>query len=321
MKKYTTYICVAGLMILFALPVQAGGQNRIVVAADGSGDFTSVQEAINSCRAFQTKEQVIYIKNGIYKEKIIIDSFHTHLTLIGESAGNTIITYEDHAGKEGIGTFNSFTIKALGNHTTIENLTIENSSGPVGQAVALHIEGDNCIVRNCNLLGDQDTLYAAGQKSCQYYINCYIEGTTDFIFGAATAVFDNCTLHSKKNSYITASSAPQSKKFGYVFRHCKLTAAPGVTRVYLGRPWRDYAKVVFIACEMGSHIAPEGWHNWNQPEREKTAFYAEYASTGPGGNSSRRVNWSHQLSKRELKKYNLKNIFSYCSDWSIQSEL
>lgn len=310
------------VLIVFISGFRALAQEeKVVVALDGSGDFTSIQKAIEHCRAFQNQDKLIYIKNGVYKEKLLIDSFFTHLKLVGESADKTIITYGDHVGMDGIGTFNSYTVKVLANYTVIENLTIENSSGEVGQAVALHVEGDCCIIRNCRILGNQDTLYAAGQQSRQYYANCYIDGTTDFIFGAATAVFDNCTLHSKRDSYVTAASTPQDMAFGYVFRHCQLTADAGVTKVYLGRPWRDYARVVFIECEMGAHILPEGWHNWGQPNREKTSFYAEYKSSGPGANQAKRVAWSHQLSKKELKQYTFDRIFTYCSGWNVVSEL
>ncbi len=314
-KKYTLFlICFLALNLASSL---AAGSTRVVVAQDGSGDFTSIQEAINTCRAFQTEEKVIYIKEGIYREKILIDSFFTHLHLIGESRENTIITFGDHANMEGIGTFNSYTLKVMGDFTTLENLTIRNDAGPVGQAVALHVEGDGIRVKNCNLEGDQDTLYTGGQKSRQYYTHCYISGTTDFIFGAATAVFDYCTLHSKKNSYITAASTPQHNKFGYVFRYCSLTAEPDVDKVYLGRPWRDYAQVVFIQCDMGAHIRPEGWHNWGKPEREKTTFYAEYNSQGEGGQPAGRVSWSHQISKKQAKKYTMDRIFAFRSEWKV----
>jgi pectinesterase len=124
------------------------------------------------------------------------------------------------------------------------------------------------------VLKNQDTLYAAGQNTCQYYDSCYIEGTTDFIFGAATAVFACCTVHSKTNSYITAASTPEGKPFGFVFLNCKLTADSGINKVYLGRPWRDYAKVAFLNCGMGGHILPVGWDNWSSPAREKTSFFA-----------------------------------------------
>lgn len=288
----------------------------ITVAQDGSGDFKTIQEAITACRPFQEYEKVIFIKNGIYKEKILIDSFYTNLKLVGESAENTIITFGDHAGMPGIGTFNSYTVKITGNSITLENLTIENSAGEVGQAVALHVEGDQCTFCNCRILGNQDTVYAAGQKSRQYFADCFISGTTDFIFGAATALFDRCTLQSRRNSFITAASTPKGNKFGYVFRYCKLTADPGVDKVYLGRPWRDYARVAFIGCEMGDHILPEGWHNWDQPEREKTSFYAEFGSFGSGAKSGERVLWSHQLTKKATKQYSLENIFKQeDSDW------
>jgi pectinesterase len=315
MNHFTSIVLFISILSLNINSVKAEDNVNIVVAQDGSGDFAAIQEAINFCKAFRNYRQVIYIKNGIYHEKLLIDSFLTHITLIGESTDRTIITNGDHANMEGFGTFNSYTIKVVGDFVTIENLTIENSAGKVGQAVALHVEGDGFIIRKCNLLGNQDTLYAAGKHSRQIYSYCYIEGTTDFIFGAAIAVFDSCTIHSKKNSYITAASTIQENKFGYVFRHCILTSDPDVIDVYLGRPWRDYARVVLINCEMGEHIKPEGWHNWDQPDREKTAFYAEYKSTEPGGDATQRVNWSHQLSNNALKKYTIENIFRYNSKW------
>lgn len=317
MKKYTLLFLIC-FLIFGHLPKAFSKESDVVVAKDGSGDFLTIQEAINTCRAFQTDEKVIYIKNGVYNEKIVIDSFFTHLHLIGESRDSTIITFSHHAGMPGIGTFNSYTLKVLGNFTTLENLTIKNEAGPVGQAVALHVEGDGVTVKNCNILGDQDTLYAAGQKSRQYYANCTISGTTDFIFGAAIAVFDYCTLHSKKESYITAASTPEENDFGYVFRNCKLTAEPDIQKVYLGRPWRDYAKVVFISCEMGAHIRPEGWHNWSKPEREKTAFYAEFNSGGASADAKSRVAWSHQLSKKEVKRYTLDRIFAFSTTWKVE---
>lgn len=309
-------------IILFSFVVEVPAQIQqptFVVAQDGSGDYTSIQEAVTACGAFPAKVKTIFIKNGIYKEKVLIDSFHANISLVGESKEKTIISYDDHAGQPGIGTFNSYTLKILGDRISLSNLTIENTAGEVGQAVALHVEGDYFTVTNCRILGNQDTLYAAGQKSRQYYSHCYIDGTTDFIFGAATAVFDDCILHSKRNSYITAANTPKSNQFGYVFRNCKLTAASEVSKVYLGRPWREYANVVFLNCEMGGHIVPEGWHNWGKPEREKTAFYAEYNSKGVGANPEGRVAWSQQLSKKERKEYSFKTIFRHCSNWNIQA--
>jgi len=307
------YLKPIGLSCLLVLSVVfhsvAQEKLSVTVAQDGSGDYKTIQEAVNSCRAFQTADKIIYIKNGIYKEKVLIDSFLTHIKLVGESTEKTILTFGDYAGKENMGTFRSYTLKITGDDIVVENLTIENSAGEVGQAVALHVEGDRCIFRNCRILGNQDTVYAAGQKSRQYFVDCYIEGTTDFIFGAATAIFDRCTIHSKRDSFITAANTPQGRSFGYVFRNCKLTANPDVKKVYLGRPWRDYAKTVFLNCEMGGHILPEGWHNWDRPSSEKTSFYAEFQCSGIGAKSCKRVNWSHQLRKKEAKQYTLKTIF------------
>ncbi len=316
MKKIKGTIAIISFLIVCCQMVNANSQQRFVVALDGSGDFASIQEAVTACGAFPDETKEIFIKNGVYHEKVLIDSFHGNITVIGESREATILTYDDHAGQPGIGTFNSYTLKVLGDHVELRNLTIENAAGRVGQAVALHVEGDYFKVDNCSLLGNQDTLYAAGQKSRQIYTNSTIAGTTDFIFGAAIAVFRDCLIVSKKDSYITAASTPQGNEFGYVFVDCKLEADTGVTEVYLGRPWRDYAQTVFINCEMGEHIKPEGWHNWSKPNREKTTFYAEYNSSGPGAAPGDRVEWSHQLSKKQLKQYKLKNMFRSCSNWN-----
>jgi len=153
-------------------------------------------------------------------------------------------------------------------------------------------------------------LYAAGEGNRQYFRNCFISGTTDFIFGESTALFENCTLYSKSNSYITAASTPKDKSFGYVFMNCKLTADPNIDKVFLGRPWRDFARVVFLNCEMGNHILSEGWSNWSGTGRDKTAYYAEYGNTGPGANTAKRVSWAKILTKKEAKKYTIGNIFN-----------
>ena len=283
---------------------------KVVVAKDGSGDYTSIQEAINGAKSFPYDKIIVFIKNGVYYEKVKIHEWNPNISLIGESKENTIITYDDYFNKLGLGrntTFYTYTLLVEANNVVLKNLTIENSSGEVGQAVALSIFSDEVAVVNCKLLGNQDTLYASG-KGKQYYKDSYIEGTTDFIFGSATAFFENCQIHSKKDSYITAASTPKDSLFGYVFKNCKLTANQNVSEVYLGRPWRIYAKTVFINCELGKHILPIGWHNWKKTEAEKTTFYAEYKNKGEGFQPEKRVQWSHQLKKREAKKYTLKNV-------------
>ena len=289
----------------------------MVVARDGSGDYTSIQAAIDNTKAFPDKHITIYIKNGLYNEQVKVFSWNNLLTLKGESKANTIIRHHDYFYKIDKGrnsTFHTPTLLVQGNDFIAENLTIENTAGAVGQAVALALEADRCVVSNCIIKGNQDTVYTAGEGNRQYFKNCFIEGTTDYIFGEATVVFEECTIHSKADSYITAASTSANVKYGYVFKNCKLTAAEGATQVYLGRPWRPWAKTVFIESEMGDFIRPEGWHNWSKPEAEKTSFYAEYKNKGRGFKPDQRVNWSHQLTKGEAKKYNLESIFGK-GDW------
>ncbi len=287
----------------------------IIVAQDGSGNFTTVQEAINSVRGEMQERKVIFIKKGTYKEKIVVPTQAMNITLLGENRDQTIITWDDHANitlpgaTKPMGTFKTYTVMVQGHGFHAENLTIENNAPQLGQAVALHVEGDKAVFINCRFLGNQDTIYAGSQTSRQYYKNCYIEGTTDFIFGPATVYFDQCTIHSKKNSYITAPSTPQDKKFGFVFYECKLTADDTINKVYLGRPWRPYGQSVYIKCEMGSHIRPEGWDNWRNAENEKTARFVEIDNTGAGADTSKRVGWAKILEPSAVKEYSLKEVF------------
>jgi pectinesterase len=303
----------------FALNAQG---KKVTVAQDGSGDFQTIQAAVNSMPDHAQVRLTIIVKNGTYSEKLVIPSWKTKITLVGEDKNKTIITWNDYSGREVNGvklnTFTSYTVLVQGNDFHAENITFENSAGTgVGQAVALHVEADRCIFKNCRLIANQDTLYTGVDNSRQYYLDCYIEGTTDFIFGPATVLFQNCHIHGKKNSYITAASTPQGHRFGYVFKDCKITTSAEVTKLYLGRPWRPYAKTVFMSCELPESILPEGWHNWSKPDAEKTSFYAEYKSTGKGANVTTRVPWSHQLSDKEAKTFTLENIFG---DWDVKAD-
>ncbi|WP_162053320.1 pectinesterase family protein [Pontibacter pamirensis] len=314
MKLLTTF-----LFFLSVFAVQAQ-QMRLVVAQDGSGDYVCIQAAVDAVRAFPLERVEIYIRNGVYREKIVVPSWKTSISFIGESKDNTIIRWDDYSGKGDINTFTSYTLLVQGNDFRAKNITFENTAGPVGQAVALHVEADRCVFENCRIIGNQDTLYAGVDNSRQYYKDCYIEGTTDFIFGPATAVFDNCTIHCKKNSYITAASTPQGQEYGFVFLNCTITASDEAPNVYLGRPWRSYAKTVFINTTLGDHIRPEGWHNWNKPEAQKTTLYAEYKSKGPGASPKTRVAWSKQLTAREAKQYKAEQVLSQGDGWKINGE-
>jgi pectinesterase len=289
----------------------------IVVDSKGSGDFKTVQEAINSVPDLKEKETKIYIKIGTYKEKVEVQKNKTNITLIGEDKSKTILTYDDYAPKlnaegKAIGTSGSYSFAVSGDSFKAVNLTFENSAGPVGQAVAVRIDGDKAVFVDCNFLGFQDTIYTRSETSRQFYKDCYIEGGTDFIFGASTAVFKDCEIFSKKGGYyITAASTIQNNPYGYVFINCKLTGDAAKGSVFLGRPWRIYAKTVFIKCEMGEHINSAGWNNWNKPEAESTTFYTEYDSSGKGAAPSSRANWSHTLTNQQFSTdYTIEKIFN-----------
>jgi len=285
-----------------------------VVAADGSGNFKTVQEAINAVPDFRNKITVIFIKKGLYKEKLVLAASKKNVKFIGESLKETILTYDDYNQKKNIfgeekGTSGSSSFYIYGEGFSAENITFENSSGPVGQAVAVWAGADKLIFNNCRFLGFQDTLYTYGAGNRQYYYNCYIEGTVDFIFGASTAWFENCTIFCKKGGYITAASTADTTKFGYVFNNCKITGNATEGSFYLGRPWRPFAKVAYLNCEMQALINPLGWNNWSKQTNEQTARYAEYKSAGKGANPGKRVPWSKQLTEIESKAYTLENVF------------
>lgn len=302
------------LFVVLMIAATASAQKKIVVASDGSGDFTSVQAALDKIPAGNKTPVSIFVKKGIYKEVITVDARKEFISLIGEDKSNTILTYNNHAGTklENGDTLNTWTCASFfvyGNNFHAENITFENNAGfTAGQAVALRIEANRASFVNCRMIGNQDVLFLSGNGVKQYFKDCYIEGTTDFIFGAATAVFEHCHIHSKKNSHLTAASTNNIIPYGFVFFDCKLTADSTINKFSLGRPWSPTASVTYINCWMDKHIIPEGWNNWKNPANESTARYAEYNSSGPGANPAARVKWSKQLNTEEVKQYTLKNI-------------
>jgi pectin methylesterase-like acyl-CoA thioesterase len=309
--------------------------DTIVVARDGTGEFRTISDAIEVCRAFMEYHKVIFIKKGTYKEKIIVPQWLQNIEFCGEDRDETIITYDDHANivmdahnwsgvlskqliamgdRPILGTFRSFTLRVDANNITFKNITIENNAARLGQAVALHTLGDRLTFVNCRFLGNQDTVYTGMPNTRLLFDHCYIEGTTDFIFGPSTAWFEQCTIHCKIDSYITAASTPKDVAFGHVFNRCTVTAADNVTKLYLGRPWRDYGYTLFIHCTLPREIRPEGWHNWEK-HREQTARYLEFENTGEGANTSKRVAWSHQLTKKEASTITIENVFRRNDAW------
>lgn len=316
-------ICFIALLLpLFcraAAPGEDGYSKTIVVAADGSGDFKTIGEALKKISGDREDPVRIYVKNGTYREKLLVNYTVNNLTIEGENPDSTIITNGDYASLRNMGTSGSYTLRVDGNNINLRNLTIENSAGPVGQAVALHTTGDRIHVVNCRILGNQDTLYASGRNARNLFDNCYIEGTVDFIFGAATALFRDCHIHAKRDGYITAASTAADNPVGYVFHKCKVTAAPEVSKEYLGRTWRPYASTFFIECELPAAIAPEGWHNWGKTSNEETARYGEYKCTGAGAGEAERVAWRTPVSDADAKRLTDPDvIFSKNTDWKIR---
>ena len=304
----------------------------IVVDQTGHGDYMTVQEAIDAVPNYShEKITTIHINAGTYKECIDIPHTKFRMKITGDGADKTILTYDNYAEKLWpdndfkIGTSGSASIYIHSSYVTFEDITFENTAGEgkeIGQAVAVFTDGDFLFFHRCRFIGNQDTLYTYGRFGKDggikrnYFLDCYIEGTTDFIFGPSIAYFENCHIHSKKNSYVTAASTLQGQKYGYVFKNCKLTAAPGIDKCYLGRPWGAYAKTVFIGCELGPHIVADGWHDWEKegkPNTKKNSYYAEYQNVGPGAQGPR-VKWAHTLTAKQAAEYTFEKVMYQAED-------
>jgi pectinesterase len=273
-----------------------------VVAQDGSGHFTTIQAAMAKIgMGSPEKPATIYVKKGVYRERVYVQREKRYVRLVGEDPETTVLVFGLHANVEGpdglpIGTFRTPTLYLDADDFTVENLAIQNDAGPVGQALAVAVHGDRVIFRNTRFLGHQDTIFL--NRGRHYFENCYVEGTTDFLFGGATAWFEGCDIHALSSSYLTATATPPESAHGFVFHGCRVTAAEG-EQTYLGRPWRDHAATLFLRSELGAGIHPEGWHNWDKPWRERTSRYLEYRNTGPGADRSKRVPWSRELTPNE----------------------
>lgn len=304
-----------GLVFFFSWLAGKAQRDRIVVDKNGSGNYKTVQEAFDAVPTGNRKPITIFIRKGIYKERLTLDTRKDFVRLVGEDKDNTVLTFDNHKGSilangDTVNTWTSASFFIYASDLRAENLTFENNAGfNAGQAVAVFASGDRLAFYNCRFVGFQDVLFCSGPGSKQYYKDCYIEGTTDFIFGPATAVFQSCHIHSKKKSHITAASTPRELKYGFVFFDCKLTGDSTLRGVTLGRPWTPYASVTYLRCDMGPHIGDEGWNNWRNRANEETARYAEYKSTGTGRPKEGRVKWARQLNDAEAAVFTLENIF------------
>jgi pectinesterase len=319
-------ITLAGLAALFCGCAVAAGAVApaekpidIVVARDGSGQFRTVQEAVMSVPAGTPETPVvIHIKSGVYKELIYVQREKRCFRFVGENSETTVLTFDLNAnliGLDGkpIGTFRTPSTVIDADDFTAENITFENSAGPVGQALAIRVDGDRATFRNCRFLGWQDTVFL--NRGRHYFENCYIEGHVDFIFGGATAWFEKCRIHCRRDGYITAASTPESAPHGFVFSRCRITGEPGA-KTYLGRPWRAYSAVTYLETEMSVVVRPEGWHNWNLPEREKTSRYREYRSVGESARPDARVAWSRQLTDKEANGFTVDRVLGGSDGWT-----
>ena len=293
-----------------------------IVAGDGSGNYTTLQAAIDAApaRVAATALWEILIKPGVYRERVHLPRGRNRLFIHGKDAATTTLAFNLNANlpdlanpTKTLGTFRTPTVWIESDDVILENLTLANTAGNVGQALALRADGDRISFRRCRFLGWQDTILA--NRGRDFFEGCYIEGHVDFIFGAATAFFSHCEIHCLSSGYITAASTPEGTAYGYVFADCRITAEAKVL-TYLGRPWRPFARVVFLRTEMCPAIRPEGWHNWSKPDAEKTTFYAESASTGPGANPDARVAWSHQLSRNEAAAFTSATVLGGADRWN-----
>jgi pectinesterase len=296
-------------------------QTELFVAADGSAPFKTVQDAIMSVPSGSpTNPVVIHIRPGIYKELVYVQREKRFFKLVGDNATNTVLTFGLYAGLTNfdgkpIGTFRTPSTTIDADDFTAENLTFENSAGPVGQALAIRVDGDRASFRHCRFLGWQDTMLL--NRGRQYFEDCYVAGQTDFIFGAATAWFEKCEIHSLRDGFLTAASTPADQPFGFVFSNCKITGEPGA-QTFLGRPWRIDASTAFLNCQMSGTVRPEGWNDWKKPEAHTAARYAEFNSTGAGAGRTNRANWTRQLKNSEAKKITPENVLGGKDHWDPQ---
>jgi pectinesterase len=292
------------------------GKRQITVARDGSGDFRTLQEAIAAAPNNNSDQTIIRLKDGVYIGQVIIPRSKPNIVLLGEDPKETIVSYalsvHDPIPPDVSREFAGYGVVVLADGFRATNLTIRQNSGDHGQAIALRIDGDRAVLTNCNLLGWQDTVRLENGR--QYLYDCHIEGRVDYIYGSATAYFENCTVHTKNDGYITAASTPHEKPWGYVFQNCRLTGT-GEGVVFLGRPWRPYASVTYLNCEMDHSIRPVGWDNWRNPANEATARYNEFNSRGPGAAPSARAAWSSQLSKAEAAEITVSKVLAGPDGW------
>jgi pectinesterase len=299
---------ILGWLLLLSTALRAQNQ-QWTVAQDGSGTYRTVQAALDAVPKNNRTPIVIFIKKGTYKEKLNLAKKQNFVHLRGEDALETILTFDDYNGlvptgaTEPLGTSDAAAFRVFGNDFQAENLTFQNPA-TAGQAPAMWVYGDKARFINCRFLGFRDTLYPYGYGSRQYYKNCYIEGTTDFILGSATAWFEGCTLFCRAGgTCIMAASTPDSVQYGFVLQRCRIIGDAPAESYFLGRPWKPTAKTVLLNCELGAHIKPKGWDHWGKESNKQDAFFADFKSTGLGAAPKSRIPWSRQMTPQQAALY------------------
>lgn len=334
-----SFVIIVAVSRSICQPIEAD----IIVALDGSGDFAKIQEAINAAPSNSDLTTIIYIKRGTYdEEKIIIPSDKKNIHLIGESRDETIISYHiydcegGHNNKcpaadatlwAGDNIRTSATVSVHGEGFRAENLTIQNTAGPVGQAQAITVKADKTVFVNCNLKGYQDTIYLWDVGKRSYFADCLIEGRTDYIYGSGIGYFDNCEIRSWGGGWITAPATPKDQPYGFVFYECQLTYAQNSPRagddgamVRLGRPWHEFPKVAWLYCDMTEKIHPEGWGDkWRMDYSDTSSDLElfEYKNTGAGADMSNRADWAgiRALSDAEAPAYTVQQVMAGNDGW------
>jgi pectinesterase len=331
MRPHSARVLTGASLLLFACLAAHAKERTIVVAPDGSGDVRTVQEAFAAVPDNSAERTVILVKPGVYDGQKILRKEKKNVTLQGEAAETTILTWHVNTNEEQpAGTdlrHKGTALVVLADDFRADRLTFRNTSGDHGQALALRIDGDRAIVTNSRLLGWQDTVMLNNGR--HYFRDTYIEGRVDFIYGSATAVFERCEIRSKNGGYVTAASTPPERPYGFVFIDSRLTNDPApwvdptgkieakapTPQAFLGRPWRPHGAVAFINSEIGPHIRAEGWNNWGKPDNEKTARYVEYNNRGDGANPGKRVGWSRRLGEAEARQYTAANVLAGNDGW------
>ncbi|MDE7451134.1 MAG: pectin methylesterase [Alistipes sp.] len=324
MKRIGLFLSMLALLVGGSV---SGQETTYIIDCNGKGDFTTVQACFDALPSKPTAWRTVIIRPGVYREKVTLDVYKNKVAILGEEGA--CIIWNDYSGKVVDGyeltTYDSYTMSIQADEVYLAGLTVENDAGRVGQAVALETRGDRIWIDRCRLIGDQDTFFTKGYVSRIYVTDSHIEGTTDFIFGPSIVYFQHCSIHCKSNSFITAASTTERNKYGYIFDSCCVTADDSVQKIYLGRPWKSTARTVWICCELPAVIRSEGWHNWNDPARERTSFYAEWGCTGPGADRSGRVEWSHELTWEQAAEHtDLERVFAkktgseqFHDDWNL----